>query len=378
MAHLGQSSNPLGVEDFLAQIGDEDYQLFSRIGELVKKLVDALDMSEMKYPKHRSGRRLISVAVDGGSQLLFPYFRELSMGVIRVSAYGDDFQEQPKPISKVIKNYEIFDVLGNSEDSRTRLQERRREFIRSLMQEDYMREFSKATGINENDFGEHIYKDIQTFTNTLRSILEWAYIVYISEECKNLKILIARDGRLEQHGVKNEFVRKLKTYFKKKKVYLVGIVKGTKLLREGIPAMVIRTWVEEWSKQHENGAVYFRVPKQLMDYTFGFERQWNPEFEGAFVFGHRYVGKFIPATFRPLQSVFTFDVPFYLADDENAVDEIVSTLFQHCSYLYDGSVSLTSEAHERASIDATIVKTIENEVRLAIQKRANLRIPEEG
>jgi hypothetical protein len=353
MPYPNQISNPLGADSFLQHLSEADFELLQQVSKLVDKLVKALDESSVKSVRSPlSSRRLISVAVDGGNQLIFPQFREISMGMIRVSAFSPDLKDQPETTTHIIKNFDLFDILKAAEEQNSRsMTAKRSKYIEQFFQNSPMREFSLATGIIPKDLGEHIYRDIESFTNTIRNVLEWAYIVMLAEKYRDFKILIVRDGRLEQHGVENSFVKKLREYFERNKTYLVGIVKTTKLLREGIPSLVIKSWTDKYCAKHP---VYYRLPDELMKYTFGFERQWNPDMDGSFVFGNRYAGKFYANTFHTLQSVFTFDIPSYIDDDE-ATLEIVDTLYNHRSLLFDGSVSVVSEAHMRASVDIEIV-----------------------
>lgn len=376
MPYAGQMNNPLGVSDFLKQISDRDYELLKELKQLVERLTSSLDSASVRsVTPATSNCRLVTIAVDGGSSLLFPQFREISLGMIRVSAFSSDLEEQPEPVVKVIKNYELFDVLKTqSEDASESLRRRRREFVERLFKEQPLQQFSKETNIDPEDLGDHVYKDLESFTNTLRSVLEWAYIVKLAKRYREarIKVVLVRDGRLEQHGVRGSFIEKLRQHFAEHQTRIVGVVKSTKLLREGIPALVVIRWMEEHVK---HDPVYFRVPDELMQYTFGFERQWNPDYHESFVFGRRYIGKFYPHTYSPLQSVITFDIPYYFSEDQQFVEDIVSTLYHHRSVLHDGSISAISEAHERASIDNTIVRIIENELRHQIQQKTGLNIP---
>lgn len=77
-----------------------------------------------------------------------------------------------------------------------------------------------------------------------------------------------------------------------------------------------------------------------------------------------------------MQAVITFDIPWYLDSDSEAIAEIVSTLFKHRSVLYGGSISAVSEAHARASIDSSIARTIEAELRVRIERETGLKIPD--
>lgn len=374
MPYAKQMNNPLGASDFLSQMHEQDYQQFGEIKQIIEELSGSLQGSSVKRITPAStSSRLVSIAVDGGSSLLFSEFREISLGMIRVCAYSDDLEVQPEPVVKVIKNYELFDFHKNEQASAA-LRQKREALLKAWFNEEPLKTFSAVTQITLEDLGDHIYKDLQSFTNIVRSVLEWAYIVSVVKRYKEgrIKVAIVRDGRLEQHGVKESFVNKLKQYFKEQQTRLVGIVKSTKLLNEGIPAMVIHKWIEQYGKQ---ALIYFRVPNELMEYTFAFERQWNPDYDGSFVFGHRYIGKFFPETFAPLQGVVTFDIPYYFSEDNHILEEIVSTLFNYRTVLYDGSISLVSEAHEQASISGEVSRIVENELREEIKQRSGLSIP---
>jgi hypothetical protein len=373
MPYIGEASNPFGLDDFLKQIGEEDFDRLRKINTLIEDLTRDLNESDVQeVSPAQSHRRLITVAVDGGSSLIFPQHREISLGMVRVSAFSNDLLSQPSPAVVVIKNHEVFDILmanNSSED----LKNRRHQYIDALFSQSPMKEFGELTGITYRDLGDYIYKDIESFSNIIRSVLEWAYIVSLAERYKDFKVVLVRDGRLEQHGVKQGFVDKLKAYFAHNKTYIVGVVKSTKLVREFVASSVIQRWLSCYVRQHP---VYFRIPERLMKYTFRFERQWNPDFDESFVFGYRYLGKFLTETFHPMQAVITFDIPWYLDSDSKAVAEIVSTLFKHRSVLYGGSISAVSEAHARASIDSSIARTIEAELRVRIERETGLKIPE--
>jgi hypothetical protein len=373
MPYIGEASNPFGLDDFLKQIGEEDFKRWREIKELIEKLAGDLNKPDVrKVSPAQSHRGLITVAVDGGSSLVFPQHREISLGMVRVCAYSSDLQPQLEPAIVVIKNHEVFDIL-RSDLSAEDLKNKRHQYIDALFSQFPLKEFSEQTGIKREDLGEYIYKDLESFSGIIRSVLEWAYIVYIAKEYRNLKVVLVRDGRLEQHGVKNDFIKKLKDYFERNKTYIVGVVKSTKLAREFVASSVIQRWLSCFAGEYP---IYFKIPNSLMEYTFRFERQWNPEFDESFVFGYRYLGKFLTETFHPMQAVITFDIPWYLDSDSKAVAEIVSTLFKHRSVLYGGSISAVSEAHARASIDSSIARTIEAELRVRIERETGLKIPD--
>jgi len=373
MPYIGEASNPFGLDDFLKQIGEEDFKRWREIKELIEKLAGDLNKPDVrKVSPAQSHRGLITVAVDGGSSLVFPQHREISLGMVRVCAYSSDLQPQLEPAIVVIKNHEVFDIL-RSDLSAEDLKNKRHQYIDALFSQFPLKEFSEQTGIKREDLGEYVYKDLESFSGIIRSVLEWAYIVCIAEKYRDSEVVLVRDGRLEQHGVKKDFIKKLKDYFERNKTYIVGVVKSTKLVREFVASSVIQRWLSCFAGEYP---IYFKIPNSLMEYTFRFERQWNPEFDESFVFGYRYLGKFLTETFHPMQAVITFDIPWYLDGDSKAVAEIVSTLFKHRSVLYGGSISAVSEAHARASIDSSIARTIEAELRVRIERETGLKIPD--
>ncbi len=373
MAYIGEASNPFGLDDFLEQIGEEDFERLREINAIIENLARDLKASDVQeVSPAQSHRGLITVAVDGGSSLIFPQHREISLGMVRVCAYSSGLRFQPKPAIVVIKNHEVFDIL-RSDLSAEDLKNKRNQYIDALFSRFPLKEFSEQTGIKREDLGEHIYKDLESFSSIVRSVLEWAYIVYIAEKYRDFEVVLVRDGRLEQHGVKKDFIKKLKDYFERNKTYIVGVVKSTKLVREFVASSVIQRWLSCFAGEYP---IYFKIPNSLMEYTFRFERQWNPDFDESFVFGYRYLGKFLTETFHPMQAVITFDIPWYLDSDSEAVAEIVSTLFKHRSVLYGGSISAVSEAHARASIDSSIARTIEAELRVRIERETGLKIPD--
>jgi len=115
MPYIGEASNPFGLDDFLRQIREEDYQRLRDINDLIEDLVGSLNESDVReVSPAQSHRRLITVAVDGGSSLIFPQYREISFGMVRVSAFCSDLKSQPDPAIIVIKNHEVFDILRTS------------------------------------------------------------------------------------------------------------------------------------------------------------------------------------------------------------------------------------------------------------------------
>lgn len=182
-----------------------------------------------------------------------------------------------------------------------------------------------------------------------------------------LDIIVVKDGRLEQHGVSNSFVSKLRNYFEKREAKVVGVLKSTNLLSgsNGISNLVIAEWISQ--KEEE---FYFKVPNELMKYVYSNERQWNPDeydTEGrpheTWVLGHRYLGKFYGRTFRPFDSVFALDIPRYFDKDEKIIRDIIGAIIYRRSLLFGGSFGPSVNAHAEASINDHVSTMVEEYIR---------------
>ena len=367
MGYRGEGTNPLGFSSFFDLFDDTDWEEVRSVAKLAEDLKSSLGPKERKLlPTYRSQRKLISVSVDGGSQVLFPFIRELSVGLIRVSAASDDMTEALDPLVLPIKNYELFPVRKDDEGKKSQNKANLKGFFIKLFAENKtLKEFSAATGITPVDIGDYAAKDHQALTGVVRDLLEWAYIVGVVMRFQGIKVLIVRDGRLEQHGMPGTFLSKLKAFFEAKHAYVVGVVKGTKLLREGVPIWVIADWVGE-----SEGRFYFKVPRELMEYVYGFEKQWDPAFDHSYVFGNRYVTKLFDQSFNPLESVITFDVPDYIVKDQE-VEDIVATLHACRSVLFGGTLGIVSEAHQLASVSSGITRQLED----TFESKSGVKLP---
>lgn len=383
MPYIGEPSNPFGLSDFLAQVNEQDISSLRKFVDLKDALTASLtDGHCMPLADLRAQHKLISIAVDGGSQMAFPALAELSIGIIRVSAASLGFKRPLPDLVQLTKNYELFqrEIDFTAPDSE---RERERDFAQRASVDGFLgklfagdgdagptiKQFSELTGITRKDLGEYVYKDIQSFTTVLRDILEWAYIVVLAEKYADFDCLFVKDGRLAQAGVEHSFREKLKGFFAKRRTLIVGVNKGTKLLREGLSAWVIYEWVKDWKHRF-----VLRVPDKLMKYVYDFEKQWNPDYAGAYVFGNRHLIKLFPQELEPLESVVTFDIPDYLVEDRKAIEGIALTLYDARSILFGGSIQAVSDAHARASVRNSIVEELERE----IERRLGVKIPFKG
>lgn len=379
--HQMEKSNPLGTDNIVGMfLDDEEYiEHFREIEAFVKKLSESLDPDEdiKFFPKRDNRRHLISVAVDGGSQELFPFFSELSSSIIRVSASSKDFKGKIEPFIHPIK-YSKFSKKFHKlkrDDYDEKARQEIAALINRLLHEEMsavfthpkVAFFSDVTGITVEDLGQTFGRDLQTFTNSIRDLLEWVYIVNLVEKFSDFQILIMKDGRLEQHGVEDTFRTKLLTYLENREAYITGVLKSNAVFREGIAYWVLSNWVDRQTEPF-----YFLAPDELMDHVYAFRKQWDPEESKSFMLGYRYFGRLYGETFNPMQSMIAFDIPKYFHEDYQKVEEIATTLFRHKSLLYGGSIQTISEAHSKASIASSIVKMVEKE----IEKKSGVRLPQ--
>jgi len=311
--------------------------------------------------------------VDGGSQEIFPLINELSSSIIRIGADSQDLNEDLPTFIQVLKYTKFSTKFYTFEDPNKSIEEVKEIVAQELDLEmnkifdlPIMKSFCDLTGIEKADLGTSFQGDLQTFTGVIRNILEWAYIVNLAEKLKFIKVLILKDGRLEQHGVEESFRDKLKNYFHRNNTYIVGVLKQNAIFREGVSNWVINNWIADMEEPF-----YFKAPQKIMEFVYANKRQWDPEFNKTFVFGQRYFGKLFGKTFHPMQSMLAFDIPFYFCDSPKDIHEIASTLFSHKSLLYNGSISTISDAHAKASISNRVVSEIEKD----LEKRLGIKLP---
>jgi hypothetical protein len=224
--------------------------------------------------------------------------------------------------------------------------------------------FFQATGISLEDLGEHYAKDLKAFVGIFRDLLEWAYLVWTVEKVLGddyRKYLFVKDGRLAQTGVKDEFRTKLREYFRRKDLLLVGVSKRSRLLAEGLTSLVMARLFAE-----VRGTFLLQVPEALMEKAYRYERQWDANFQGAFVMGTRYVARLFESTFRPREGIAILDLPPHLKE-EDAI-RVAKSLKSHRSVLYKGSLGPIVEAHGKASVAKLLATRMEDEVLSRLRK----------
>jgi len=216
----------------------------------------------------------------------------------------------------------------------------------------------QATGISLEDLGEHYAKDLKAFVGVFRDVLEWAYLVWVVERVlvkDYRKYLFVKDGRLAQMGVKDEFRTKLQKYFKEKNLLLVGVSKRSRLLAEGLTSLVMAKLFAE-----VRGTFLLQVPEALMEKAYRYERQWDADFQGAFVMGTRCVARLFENTFSPREGIAILDLPPHL-NEKDAI-RVAKSLKSHRSVLYKGSLGPIVEAHGKASVAKPLATSMEDEV----------------
>lgn len=361
MSYSGEPSNFAGGDKFLEQLNSEDLEVLrDQIPKLINELKSSLNQDDIKVYNHRVTTKVISITVDGGSQPVFAEIPAIGMGLIRVSSSSDNLKKLPKEFYHIVR-FRNLTPLFREDDMQ--LEKKRQEEMDRLWSNDQIQYFSKLTGITLQDLGKSYLQNPESFMGIVRDLVEWAYICYAVHKHKDIDIVVVKDGRLEQHGVTNQFISKLRQYFEKDKAKVVGVIKSSKLLNgsNGISLLVIAEWIKHIEKEF-----YFKVPDELMDYVHLHERVWNPEYKNeqgilvGFSFGRRYMGKMFARTFKPLESLFSLEIPSYFDGDNEAISEMVAAIIANRSLLFGGSFAPTLEAHAKASISDHIREIVQD------------------
>lgn len=354
MGYAGQRSRGLSVKSIGELLDEEDQEHLQRIAERLRELSEVFDPEKhLIKGSFEDARRLISVAVDGGENLIEPEAREIATGFIRVSTASPDFKKElPQPLEFPVKGFRLFSEDDNERSRRVE------QYLKHLFDNnEIFKVFSQETSISTNDLGTYYRKSVPALVSILRDISEWAYLVYLAQEFKDWNVLFVKDGRLAQVGVEASFRKKLLDYFESNDIYLVGVLKTNQLMGEKLAVRIVLKWLESYEVP-----VAIRVPDELMKYVYTTWRQWDPNQEGSLVIGRRHLLRFRKKEFEPLESAIAFDVPEYLAQDPKALSRVIATLWAHRSALYGGSVGPVVEAHERASVGDPAVSRLEREL----------------
>lgn len=361
MGYANEPSNMAGGDKFLAQITEEDLRVLREdIPKLIEELKSSLHPNAIKIYNHQVTSKVISVTVDGGSQPVFPEIPSIGMGLIRVSSASDNLKKLPNEFEHIVRFRNLAPVFREDKDT---LAKKRQAEMNALWETPRLQKFSQWTGITLEDIGTSFLNNPQAFMGIARDLVEWAYICYIVQQYDDIDIVVVKDGRLEQHGVSNAFLQKLRAFFHKHNAKVVGVIKSSKLMNgsNGISLLVIAEWIKHLEKQF-----YFKVPDELMKYVYLHERIWNPEHrteEGdlaGFSFGHRYIGKMYARTFTPLEAMLNLDIPSYFEQDEQAARQIVGAIIANRCLLFGGSFAPTVEAHAKASISDFVRRTVQD------------------
>ena len=357
MPYPGERSNPLGLKGFLDDLELDHYEeLLDELEELYREVKEARRMPLDEVDEVGESYPLLTLTVDGGEGLAFEELPLLSFGLVRVAAVGVNGFRLP-PISHPLPGYAVLkDPRKYLEDLLARSGESEASYA--------LNTFFQATGISLEDLGEHYAKDLKAFVGIFRDLLEWAYLVWTVEKVLGndyRKYLFVKDGRLAQTGVKDEFRTKLREYFRRKDLLLVGVSKRSRLLAEGLTSLVMAKLFAE-----VRGTFLLQVPEALMEKAYRYERQWDADFQGAFVMGTRYVARLFESTFRPREGIAILDLPPHLKE-EDAI-RVAKSLKSHRSVLYKGSLGSIVEAHGKASVAKLLATRMEDEVLSRLRK----------
>ena len=72
------------------------------------------------------------------------------------------------------------------------------------------------------------------------------------------------------------------------------------------------------------------------------------------------MGKLYGKTFKPLEAMFSLDIPYYFDDNDRSIGDIVAAIIANRSLLYGGSFAPTLEAHAKASISDHIRQIVQD------------------
>ncbi len=367
MPYEGEPTNPLGADEFIALVTDEDIRFLREdVRNLVEQLKRCLDPSrDIKTFGHRPSAKIVSVSVDGGNQPLFEEVPAIGMHLIRVSSGSEELKNVPDSMLHIVRTRNLVPVL---DEDREEVNKKREAELSRLFESETIQKFFDVTGIEPSDLGTSFQRNPLAFVGIVRDVAEWAYIVDIVERYHEvLDLIVVKDGRLEQHGVNGSFVTKLRDYFAEREAKVVGVLKHSILFSgsNGISNLVIAEWI---SRQGEE--FYFRVPNDLMKYVYSNERQWNPDDldtsghpHETWVWGHRYVAKMYPNTFRPFDTVFALDIPRYFEGQPRLVQDLVGSVIARRCLLFGGSFAPSVDAHAEASISAHVRRMVEEYIR---------------
>jgi len=356
MPYPGERSNPLGLKGFLDDLELDHYEeLLDELEELYREVKEARRMPLDEVDEVGESYPLLTLTVDGGEGLAFEELPLLSFGLVRVAAVGVNGFRLP-PISHPLPGYAVLkDPRKYLEDLLARSGESEASYA--------LNTFFQATGISLEDLGEHYAKDLKAFVGIFRDLLEWAYLVWTVENVLSnyREFLFVKDGRLAQTGVEDGFRTKLREYFRRKDLLLVGVSKRSRLLAEGLTSLVMAKLFAE-----VRGTFLLQVPEALMEKAYRYERQWDANFQGAFVMGTRYVARLFESMFRPREGIAILDLPPHLKE-EDAI-RVAKSLKSHRSVLYKGSLGPIVEAHGKASVAKLLATRMEDEVLSRLRK----------
>jgi hypothetical protein len=109
MGYVGQRSRGVATRTLEELLQEDDREHLQRIAERLRQLSESFDPEKhLIQASFDDPCRLISVAVDGGDNLISPEAREIATGFIRVSAASPDFKKLPEPLGFPVKGFRLF------------------------------------------------------------------------------------------------------------------------------------------------------------------------------------------------------------------------------------------------------------------------------
>jgi len=359
MGYTGQRSRGIAVRRLHSLLTSDDATSLREIAKHLRELAESFDKPEhiIQVSTDTSDTDpLIVIAVDGGENLICPQAREVAIGLIRVGAFSPDAeklsQPLPNPFEVCIKGFRLLSPDRKHDRDHVKT------YLESLLEShETLKKFLKLTGITLADLGTYYQRDITSLVTTIRDIAEWSFLVHLADQYKETNVLIVKDGRLAQVGVKKEFRNKLLQFFQSNRTRLVGVVKASKLMGDQLAVRLLLRWLD-----CHPVPIAIRVPDALMEYVYTTSRQWHPEEGKSLVLGRRYLLRFRKKEFIPLESAIAFDVPSYLEKDKRTLQQVITTLYKHRSALYGGSVAPIVRAHDTASVADASIRHLEREL----------------
>lgn len=157
MGYEGEPTNPLGADQFIGLVTDEDIRFLDQdVKEIVQQLKRSLNPTQdIKTFNHRLDAKIISVSVDGGNQQLFKEIPAIGMSLIRVSSSSEELKRIPDSFLHIVRTRNLAPVLDESDQE---VAQKREDELNQLFETKEAQRFFNVTGIDlltwEQAFGE--------------------------------------------------------------------------------------------------------------------------------------------------------------------------------------------------------------------------------